>query len=80
MQLAKFQTGMDAAPRVGIVEGDRLRPLAPGVRLADLLHAPDPRAAAIERIDPRAAEVALHAVRLRAPQRRWRRCRHRSSR
>jgi 2-dehydro-3-deoxy-D-arabinonate dehydratase len=66
MQLAKFADEPGHAPRVGIVEGDALRPLTPGTRLADLLHAPDPKAAALAAVAP-GDPVPLGSVRLLAP-------------
>ena len=66
MQLAKFADETGSSPRVGIVEGDALRPLVPGTRLADLLHAPDARAAALGAVAPGGA-VPLGSVRLLAP-------------
>ena len=41
MRLAKYR-GPDGCTGVGILEGDDLRPLTPGVRLADILHATGP--------------------------------------
>ena len=42
MQIAKFALDSDPTPRIGLVEGDRVRPLAQGVAaLTELLHSED---------------------------------------
>lgn len=66
MHLAKFVESPTRAPRVGIVEGDVIRPLPPGVRLSDLLHAPNPRQAATDQALA-GQELPLSEVRLLAP-------------
>jgi 2-dehydro-3-deoxy-D-arabinonate dehydratase len=66
MHLAKFVAGPTSAPRVGIVEGDQIRPLPEGVRLSDILHAADPpRAANAQALTGQ--ELPLRVVRLLAP-------------
>jgi 2-dehydro-3-deoxy-D-arabinonate dehydratase len=66
MQLAKFADEPGHAPRVGIVEGDAIRPLRTGTRLADVLHAPDARAAALAAVAP-GGPIPLASVGLLAP-------------
>lgn len=66
MHLAKFRTKDAGAPRVGILEDYRLRPLEPNVRLADVLHSPDPAAAALAAQLPQ-DPIALADVQLLAP-------------
>lgn len=67
MQLAKFTGNPELPSRVGIVDQDLIRPLESEVRLADILHAPEPESAALARLDARAAAVPLSSVRLVAP-------------
>jgi 2-dehydro-3-deoxy-D-arabinonate dehydratase len=67
MQIAKYVTDSDPTPRVGLVEGDRLRPLVAGAAsLSDLLHAEDieGRIATLAQGSP---SLPLGAVQLRAP-------------
>ncbi|WP_435005898.1 fumarylacetoacetate hydrolase family protein [Tundrisphaera lichenicola] len=43
MRIAKFVRETDPTPRIGLVEGDQIRPIGPpDARLSDLLHAEDP--------------------------------------
>jgi 2-dehydro-3-deoxy-D-arabinonate dehydratase len=68
MQIAKYVTGSEATPRVGVVEGDLLRPLAFGVRsLTELLHDEhlEDRIGSI--LGQGGAGVPLDSVRLLAP-------------
>lgn len=67
MQLARFVAHPDSPSRVGVVDGELLRPLDAGVRLVDILHAPAPEAAGLDRLDARAAPVQLASVQLLAP-------------
>lgn len=67
MQLAKFRIGPEGPARAGLVEGDRVRPFPAGIRLADLLFAPDPRRAVEAQLDPAAPTLGRDAVRLLAP-------------
>jgi 2-dehydro-3-deoxy-D-arabinonate dehydratase len=70
MQVAKYTFKSDPTPRIGLVEGDRLRPLALGTgALTELLHSDDV-GARVEALKARAgapAWVPLESVRLRAP-------------
>jgi 2-dehydro-3-deoxy-D-arabinonate dehydratase len=66
MQLARFTTDRNPAPRAGVIEGDAIRPLLAAVRLADLLHADDPRRAVRQGHSDNAA-IPLADVRLLAP-------------
>lgn len=66
MQLAKFVKSPDDAPRAGLVEGDSIRPFPPGVRLSEILHAPDPRQAARGQALS-GQDLPLDGVRLLAP-------------
>ncbi len=72
MRIAKYvsRTGPEAAPRIGRVEGDRIRPIGPdGSRLATLLHASDPAGLALEWSQRSADDpgIPLGSVRLLAP-------------
>ncbi len=43
MRIAKYASETGSSTRLGLVEGDRLRPIGPSdARLIDLLHADDP--------------------------------------
>ena len=67
MQLARFAMGTGAGPRVGVIEGDRLRPLPGVARLSDVLHAPDPEAMVREHLHPGGSWHDLGDVDLLAP-------------
>jgi 2-dehydro-3-deoxy-D-arabinonate dehydratase len=69
MQIARFVTQTGASPRLGVVEGDHVRPIGwPGARLSDVLHAPDPAARVRAWLDESVSELlALGSVRLLAP-------------
>jgi len=70
MRIAKYATGTDASPRIGLVEGERIRPIGtPGASLADLLHAGDPAALAREwlGVADAGSGLALGSVRLLPP-------------
>jgi len=67
MQLARFAANPDSPSLVGLVEGGQIRPLAGVGRLADVLHAADPEAAARDRIDRNAAPQPLGSVTLLKP-------------
>ncbi|HEX8202075.1 MAG TPA: fumarylacetoacetate hydrolase family protein [Isosphaeraceae bacterium] len=67
MLLAKYATTADPTPRVGVVRGEGLRPLAGVGRLCDVLHAPDPGRLIAEQADAAAPALALDTVRLLAP-------------
>lgn len=68
MQLARFRTASDPAPRIGVVNQDGIRSIGtPNGRLCDLLHAADPVAEAEARLKHAGPEVALDDVRLLAP-------------
>lgn len=66
MQLARFATHDDSRPRVGVVDGQGIRRLRGEARLADLLNAPNVRAAVTD-CGLEEAPLALSAVRLLAP-------------
>ena len=69
MQLARFVTGSDERPRVGVIDGSELRPIGDeSTRLAEVLHDDDP-AARVRTLLERSAGpgLALSEVRLRAP-------------
>lgn len=67
MQLAKFVASPDGSVRVGVVDGDLLRPLEGDARLVDILHSAVPEATALDRLDARALPVSLASARLLAP-------------
>ena len=70
MQIAKYVTGSDATPRVGVVEERLLYPLAGGVRsLTELLHDEhlEDRLGSFSIAGQGGAGVPLEAVRLLAP-------------
>src|SRR5512135_3545678 len=67
MQITKYVTGSDSTPQVGLVEGDRVRPLGAGAsRLSDLLHADDIEGR-IDALVQGSPALPLGAVQLRAP-------------
>jgi 2-dehydro-3-deoxy-D-arabinonate dehydratase len=67
MQITKYVTDSDSTPRVGLVEGDRVRPLGAGASsLSDLLHAEDIEGRIATLIQGSPA-LPLGAVQLRAP-------------
>ncbi len=66
MQLAKFLDAAGAV-RVGLVGQGRLRPLAAGHSLAELLHDPRGGTHAEELLDPHAEPVPLDSAKLLAP-------------
>jgi 2-dehydro-3-deoxy-D-arabinonate dehydratase len=68
MRIAKYVTGSDATPRIGLIEGDRLLPLGSGAAiLSETLHAGDV-AARVESMRGRGGDaVPLADVRLLAP-------------
>jgi len=65
MRIAKFSKGPGQTPRVGIVEGNRIKPLGPGVEaLCDLLNGGD----ILEKLKgPFDTELSLDSVRLLSP-------------
>lgn len=67
MQLARFTARPGASPRVGVVQDDRIHPLAGVERLCDILHAADPPGATRERLDPRSTPIPMATVGLLAP-------------
>jgi 2-dehydro-3-deoxy-D-arabinonate dehydratase len=69
MQVVLFVTPNENRARLGVLEGDGVRPLGwPGARLADVLHAPDPVARVWSWLDAHEdAAIALSEVRLLAP-------------
>ena len=69
MRIAKFVTEDDPTPRIGLVDGDRLRPIASGPSaLSELLHSRRPRAARPRsRSEPAGPDLELDSVRLLAP-------------
>jgi 2-dehydro-3-deoxy-D-arabinonate dehydratase len=66
MQLAKFLDATGTV-RVGLVGQGRLRPLAAGLSLAEILHDPRGGAQAEELLDPHAEPVSLDSAKLLAP-------------
>jgi 2-dehydro-3-deoxy-D-arabinonate dehydratase len=70
MQVAKYSVDSDPIPRIGLVEGDRLRPLALGTgALTELLHSDDVGAQVEDwkATTPSSAWLPLERARLRAP-------------
>jgi 2-dehydro-3-deoxy-D-arabinonate dehydratase len=71
MQIARFVTQIDSAPRLGVLEVDGVRPIGwPGAHLADVLHAPDPVARVWAWLDDQSKSnvlLPLCDVRLLAP-------------
>jgi len=69
MRIARFSTPTDPSPRLGLLEGDQIRPIGPdGARLSDLLHAEDPAALAGEWARRGgAATLAVGSARLLSP-------------
>ncbi|MBV8265653.1 MAG: DUF2437 domain-containing protein, partial [Planctomycetaceae bacterium] len=68
MRLAKYFTQSDTTPRVGVVEGDRLRPLVAGPSaLSQILHAEDVEGRIRETRARGETDLSLESVRLCAP-------------
>jgi 2-dehydro-3-deoxy-D-arabinonate dehydratase len=68
MQIAKYVTGSETTPRVGLVEGGLIRPLAAGVRsLTELLHDEHLQDRIGALLGQGGAGVPLDSVRLLAP-------------
>lgn len=67
MQLARYATGTDPTPRVGVVRGESLSPLSGIDRLCDVLGAADAGLLVVERSDPVGLGLPLNQVRLLAP-------------
>ena len=70
MRISKYTTGTGAPTRLGLVEGDRIRPIGPAdARFLDILHADNPAALIADRLDKAIGEpsVALDSVRLLSP-------------
>jgi 2-dehydro-3-deoxy-D-arabinonate dehydratase len=70
MRIAKFAPTPGALPRLGLIEGDQIRPIGPeGTPLASLLHAEDPAAVIDAWLVNGQTEpaVALESVRLLSP-------------
>ncbi len=68
MRIAKYATGAGASTRLGLVDGDRVRPIGPAdARLIDLLHADDPAALVADWLRGDEPEVPLDSVRLLSP-------------
>lgn len=68
MRIAKYALGADLTPHIGLVEGDRIRPLGTGPRaLTNLLHSPDLEAAVRDRLASSTTDLPLSAVRILAP-------------
>jgi 2-dehydro-3-deoxy-D-arabinonate dehydratase len=68
MRIAKFISGNGPSTRLGLVEGDRVRPIGPlDARFLDLLHADDPAALVADWLRGGEPEVALDSVRLLSP-------------
>ncbi len=68
MQLIKFTTQDIPTPRVGLLQDDRVIPLASGHQcLSDVLHAPDPEAEIQRHLYVRRAALDLDTVEIMAP-------------
>ncbi|QDV35405.1 fumarylacetoacetate hydrolase family protein [Tautonia plasticadhaerens] len=67
MQLAKFLDPESGLPRLGLIEGDSLRPLRGSRRIATILHATDPAAEAARRLDPDRPALPVSSIRLLPP-------------
>jgi 2-dehydro-3-deoxy-D-arabinonate dehydratase len=68
MRIAKFNTGADPTPKIGLVEGDRLRPLATGATaLTEVFHGDDVGARVRDLAGRAGPTLALDEVRLLAP-------------
>ena len=70
MRIAKYQRGPDPSTRLGLVEGDQIRPIGPpDARLSDLLHAEDPASTVREWLGRADAneKAPLGSVRLLSP-------------
>ena len=68
MRLARYSTPADPTPRVGLIEGDAIRPIGPaGALLSDLLHAGDPAAQGAEWAKVIGGSIPLASARLLAP-------------
>jgi len=70
MRIARYvsQAGADRTPRIGLIEGDRIRPIGfAGARFCDLLHDDGPAARVAEWVDLAGADLPLESVQLMAP-------------
>src|SRR5579864_2987731 len=68
MQLAKFLTGDNSLPLIGVLEGDLIRAIGkPSLRLCEVLHAADPAARVQDLRAHSPAVFPLSSVRLLAP-------------
>jgi 2-dehydro-3-deoxy-D-arabinonate dehydratase len=70
MRIAKYASGSGAPPRLGLVEGDQIRPIGPvGFLLTDLLHDEDPTGLVNGWLEVPSGEagVALGSVHLLSP-------------
>ena len=68
MRIAKFLKADDPTPMIGLVEGDRLRPIASGVSaLSRLIHGDDVPRTIAESLKSSGPDLALDSVRLLAP-------------
>src|SRR4051794_40158189 len=68
MRIAKFLKSDDPAPLIGLVDGDRLRPIASGVSaLSRLIHGDDVTGTVTELLKSSGPDLALDSVRLLAP-------------
>jgi 2-dehydro-3-deoxy-D-arabinonate dehydratase len=70
MRIAKYATGAGASTRLGVVEGERVRPIGPpNALLNEILHADDPRGLVADwlKASKPEDEVSLDSVRLLSP-------------
>ena len=67
MRLLKFFEPETARTRVGVLEGDSVRPLRGSKRIGTILHALDPFAEIERRLEPQRPPLPLSRVRLLAP-------------
>ena len=68
MRLLKFTTGAEATPRVGLLEGDRVQPLASGPRvLSTILHADDVEKTVRDLLAKASSPCDLATVQIQAP-------------
>jgi 2-dehydro-3-deoxy-D-arabinonate dehydratase len=67
MQLARFLQDGSSQPRLGLVEGDTIRPLTPASRLSEILDASDVAKAVSECVEAGAMPLSRAAARLIAP-------------
>lgn len=68
MRIAKFLKADDPTPMIGLVDGDRLRPIASGVSaLSRLIHEDDVARTVVESLKSSGPDLALDSVRLLAP-------------